>query len=297
MGRLDVTVLGAFLDIAANQSFRRAAEIRGVSPSALSHAMRTLEEQVGVRLLNRTTRSVSLTEAGESFVDRIAPALRELDLAVDELGQFRDSVRGRVRINAPEAGARLLVTQVVPSVRQRYPELEVDIMTSGSLVDIIAEGFDAGVRLGETVPRDMIAVPITGDIRFRAVAAPKYLAARGRPETPDALKDHECIRQRLPSGTPYRWEFAKDGQEIAVDVPGLLTLNDSGLMAKVAADGLGIAYLPDVLIQDLLDDGRLVAVLDDWSPSLPGLYLYYAGHRRVPAPLRAFIDVMKDVIR
>lgn len=296
MAKPTLNELKAFLEVAAHRSFRKAADARGTSPSTLSHIMRSLEASLGVRLLNRTTRSVFLTEAGERFLNRIGPTLRELDVAIDELGEFRGTPAGTVRINAPEAAARLLVRDVVPVLKDRYPGMSVDIATEGRLVDIVAEGFDAGVRLGESLPQDMIAVRFGGPVSFVAVAAPAYLDREGCPQTPDDLARHECIRQRLPSGKPYfRWEFARHGQEVVIDVPGTLTLDNSRLMALAAADGQGIAYVPDIVVADLIVAGRLVTVLSDWCPPLPGLFLYYPGHRQVPTGLRALIDVLRSV--
>lgn len=255
--------------------------------------MRGLERMMGVRLLNRTTRSVSPTEAGDQLVARLRPLLEDLSVALDEVGTFRDRPSGSIKINASEPAARVLLQTVVPTFLARYPEVALDLITDGRLTDIVAGGFDAGVRLGEAVPRDMIAVPFGGDVRFIAVASPAYLKAHRTPKVPDDLKQHACIRFRLPSGKPYRWEFSRRGQEIEVDVPGALTLDHLGLMTEAAVDGLGIAYVADRSAQPYLETGQLVQVLADWSPAIPGLFLYYPGHRHVPAGLRAFIDVLK----
>ena len=183
----------------------------------------------------------------------------------------------------------------MPAFLARYPRMSLDLVTEGRLVDIVAEGFDAGVRLGEAVPQDMVAVGFGGDARFVVVAAPAYLRNHPAPRTPDDLKAHACIRVRLPSGKPYRWEFEKHGQTLAVDVPGVLTLDHLDLMAQAAAAGLGIAYVPEQAVRSQLECGTLVTVLDDWCPWIPGLCLYYPGHRHVPPGLRAFIDVLRDV--
>jgi len=285
--------LKAFAAIVAHRSFRMAADELGLSPSSLSHMMRGLERMMGVRLLNRTTRSVSPTEAGDRLVARLRPLLEDLSVALDEVGSFRDRPSGSIKINASEPAARVLLQTVVPTFLARYPEVALDLTTDGRLTDIVAGGFDAGVRLGEAVPRDMIAVPFGGDVRFIAVASPVYLKAHRAPKVPDDLKQHACIRFRLPSGKPYRWEFSRRGQEIEVEVPGTLTLDHLGLMTEAAVDGLGIAYVVDRSAQPYLETGQLVQVLDDWSPAIPGLFLYYPGHRHVPAGLRAFIDVLK----
>ncbi len=294
MGKPTLNDLSAFAAVAAHRSFRRAADDLGLSPSSLSHTLRSLERALGVRLLNRTTRSVAPTEAGERLLQKLGPALRDLDAALQTVEAFREGPSGTVRINAPTTAARLLLRHVVPSVLARHPAVAVDLVAEDRLVDIVAEGFDAGVRLGEAVPQDMVGVRFGGDIRFLAVVAPSYLARAGTPTAPDDLRRHACIRQRLPSGKPYRWEFERHGQAIMVDVPGALTLNHSELMADAAADGLGIAYVHAWAARSHLDAGRLVAVLDDWSPPLPGLFLYYPSRRQPPSALRAFIDVLKD---
>jgi DNA-binding transcriptional LysR family regulator len=288
----DLTALAA---IVAHRSFRKAADELGLSPSTLSHMMRVLEQNIGVRLLNRTTRSVSPTEAGERLVTRLQPVLRDLDLALAEVDAFRSRPSGTLRINANEAAARMLVASVVPVFLARHPEMALDLVTDGRLIDIVADGFDAGIRLGEAVPQDMIAVRFGGAARFLAVASPDYLKDRPPLRTPDDLRDHACIRFRLPSGKLYRWEFTQHGQEIAVDVPGALTLDHVELMIEAASSGLGIAYAVERSVRPLIDSGRLVSVLDDWCPEIPGLFLYYPGHRHVPPGLRAFIDVLKEV--
>jgi DNA-binding transcriptional LysR family regulator len=293
-GRPTLSDLTAFLAVAEQRSFRKAADLLGVSRSSLSHAIAALETTVGARLLNRTTRSVAPTDAGERLLRRLKPVLQDLGQAIDAVADDGGPPSGTLRINAGEDAMRLLLKQVVPRFLQEYPQVSLDLVTEGSLVDIVEHGFDAGVRLAEAVPQDMIPVPFGGDVRFLAVAAPSYLKAAGRPGTPDELRQHRCIRHRLPSGKLYRWEFEKHGQEIEIDVPGVLTLNHTTLAAEAAAKGLGIAYLPEPAALPWLGDGRLVALLEDWSPPMAGLRLYYPGHRHVPAPLRAFIDVMRE---
>jgi DNA-binding transcriptional LysR family regulator len=284
--------LAAFAAVAHHRSFRKAADALGVSRSALSHALLGLERSLGVRLLNRTTRSVAPTEAGARLLARLGPVLQDLDLALDDIAEERGGPSGTLRINANKAAA-LLLRKVVPRFLARYPDVELDLVSEGRLVDIVAEGFDAGVRLAEAVPQDMVAVRIGGHVRFVAVAAPAYLAAAAPLATPDDLRRHRCIRQRLPSGKRYRWEFARHGEEIALDVPGALTLDDSNLMVEAAADGLGIAYVPESFAREMLESGHLVTVLEDWCPPIPGLALYYPRNRHVPSALRAFIDVLK----
>jgi DNA-binding transcriptional LysR family regulator len=293
MARPTFTDLAAFAAVAEHRSFRKAADVLGVSRSSLSHAIAALERNLGARLLHRTTRSVAPTEAGERFLGRLKPALRDLDEAIDAVAAAGGPPSGTLRINGGEAGVRRLLKRAVPTFLERYPHVLLDLVTDGRLIDIVEQGFDAGVRLAEAVPQDMIAVPLGKDFRFLAVAAPTYLAA-AQVGAPDDLQRCRCIRQRLPSGKLYRWEFAKNGQEIAVDVPGTLTLDHTMLTIEAAADGLGVAYVPETAAEPWLSDGRLIALLEDWSPDVGGLRLYYPGHRHVPAALRAFIDVVRS---
>ena len=295
MAKPSLSDLAAFAAVAEHLSFRKAADALGVTRSALSHTILGLEKTLGVRLLNRTTRSVSPTEAGTRLLARLAPVLRDLDAALDTLTDERGP-SGTLRINANAAGARLLLPEVVPEFLRRHPNVELDLVSEGRLVDIVEQRFDAGVRLAEAVPVDMVAVPLGGDVRFLAVASPTYLAEHEPPQTPDDLKHHRCIRQRLPSGKRYRWEFAKHGRERSIDVPGALTLDESELMAEAAAAGLGIAYVPESAARDLLDSGRLRAVLEDWCPWIGGLALYYPHHPHMPPALRAFVDVVKELL-
>ncbi|MBY3273609.1 LysR family transcriptional regulator [Rhizobium laguerreae] len=297
MVRPSLNDLAAFAAVANHRSFRRAAEVMGVSRSALSHAIIGLEGKLGVRLFNRTTRSVSLTQAGARLLARLDPVLQDLDQALDTLSEERGTPSGTLRINANKSGARILLAEVVPLFLDLYPDVELDLVSEGRLVDIVEQGFDAGIRLLETVPKDMVAVKFGGDVRFIAVAAPSYLDGKARPHTPDDLYAHCCVRQRLPSGKRYRWEFSKRGAEVAIDVPGNLTLDDNDLLVQAAADGRGIAYVPEYFAQPFLGSGQLVTVLDDWCPPTPGLALYYPRSRHVPSPLRAFIDLLREVDR
>lgn len=285
----------AFVTIVSRRSFRKAADDLGLSPSTLSHVIRTLEVNMGVRLLNRTTRSVSPTEAGERLAARLVPVIRDFDLALEEVDEFRGRPSGMLRINTSEIAARVLLSSIVPTFLKRFPEMSLDLVTEGRLVDIVAEGFDAGVRLGESLPQDMIAVPFDGATRFVAVASPDYLRDRETLRTPDDLKDHVCIRFRLASGKLFRWEFGKRGQEMAVDVSGPLTLDHMQLMIEAAAKGMGIAYVSERELRPYIESGALVLVLEDWCPWIQGLFLYYPGRRHVPPGLRAFIDVIKEL--
>ncbi|MBY5827209.1 LysR family transcriptional regulator [Rhizobium leguminosarum] len=297
MVRPSLNDLAAFAAVASHRSFRRAAEVMGVSRSALSHAIIGLEGKLDVRLFNRTTRSVSLTQAGARLLARLDPVLQDLDQALDTLSEERGTPSGTLRINANKSGARILLAEVVPLFLDLYPDVELDLVSEGRLVDIVEQGFDAGIRLLEAVPKDMVAVNFGGDVRFIAVAAPSYLESRARPHTPDDLYMHCCIRQRLPSGKRYRWEFSKCDAEVVIDVPGNLTLDDNDLLVQAAAGGRGIAYVPEHFARPFLASGQLVTALDDWCPSTPGLALYYPRSRHVPSPLRAFIDLLREVDR
>ena len=291
--RPELSDLTAFAAVATQKSFRKAAEELRVSPSTLSHRMRTLESRMGVRLLHRTTRSVAMTEAGAALLTRLRPVFRELDAALAEV-DLRSGPRGSVRINANVPGARLLLREAVPAFLRRFPNMHLDIVAEGRLVDIVAEGFDAGVRLEDSVPQDMIAVRFGGAARFVAVASPRYLKRHEAPRTPADLRKHTCIRHRMRSGRIYRWEFERRGQSCSIDVEGPLTLDDDELMAQAAADGLGIAFVSERGVIQAIKSGKLVVVLDEWCPRIPGLALYYPGHRQVPAGLRAFVDILKE---
>jgi DNA-binding transcriptional LysR family regulator len=295
MSKPTLTDLRAFMAVAEHRSFRRAADLLGITRSTLSHAVRGLEDGLGARLLHRTTRSVSLTEAGERLLGRLDPLMSDLDAALQEVAGEQGRPTGTLRINGGENAIRLLLQTVVPGFLARYPGVELDLVADGRLVDIVEQGFDAGVRLGEAVPKDMVAVRLGLDMRFLAVAAPEYLAVHPAPKTPDALRQHQCIRQRLPSGKRYRWEFIKRRQEVAIDVPGALTLDNNQLIVEAAIDGLGIAYVPEPYARAALSDGRLAAVLEDWCPPIPGLFLYFPRTRHMPTSLRAFIDMVRTV--
>ncbi len=278
--------------MAEHRSFTRAADALGQSRSSLSHTILVLEKRLGQRLLHRTTRSVAPTEAGARLLQRIGPVLRDFEQALDGFAEDQGILSGTLRINANEMAARLLLRDAVPTFLSHHPGMMLDLVVDRRLVDIVEQGFDAGVRLAEAVPQDMVAVPFGGVARFIAVASPGYLEGRTPPRTPDDLRSHRCIRHRMPSGKSYRWEFERLGQDWVVDVPGALTLDHNGLMVEAAAAGLGIAYVPELIARAMLDAGRLEIVLSDWSPPIPGLCLYYARHRHVPAGLRAFISIL-----
>jgi DNA-binding transcriptional LysR family regulator len=281
--------------VATHRSFRSAADELGTAPSTLSHAMRALEERLGVRLLNRTTRSVAPTEAGFQLLERLQPALAALDDALEGVADFRGKVAGTVRINTPRLAAALLVRDVLPVMAARHPDVKVDIVVEGKLIDIVSGGFDAGVRLADSIPRDMIAVPLSQPLRFLCVAAPAYLKRAGIPKTPDDLKHHRCIGHRLPGGKLYRWEFERAGQQLTIDAPASVVLDDEDLMVDAAVKGLGIAYVLETAAAAALKSKQLREVLSPWLQYAEGVAVYYPGHRKVPPALRAFLDVVREV--
>ena len=285
--------LEAVLAVARRRSFRAAANELGVSTSALSHAVAALEARIGVRLFNRTTRSVSLSEAGAQFVDSVAPALSTIRVALEQAGSFRDTPSGTLRINT-SVGAANQAMPVFIAFLQRYPEMKLDIVTEGKLIDIVVEGFDAGIRLAETLPQDMIAVPFGDTQRFAVVGSPAYFEQHKPPRTPADLEQHRCIRTRLPSGAIWQWEFERHGETVRIDGKGALTLDEPGLMLAAARAGLGLTYLTEWTLAADLEAGTLVRVLEDWTPPLDGLCLYYPGRRHVPAGLRALIAMIRE---
>lgn len=289
----DLFALTVFLAVATHRSFHAAAVELEVTPSAVSHSVKNLEQRLGVRLFNRTTRSVSPTEAGERLAAQLRPALSSISQALHEVDEWRATPSGTVRINASEGAVRLVLRPLLAGFLAEYPHIHLDIVCDGKLSDIVAEGFDAGIRLAEAVPQDMIAVRVGEPIRFAAIAAPAYFAAHGRPATPQDLLRHNCIRFRFDSGTIYRWEFGRDGVSESIGVGGSLTLTDQPLMVDAAIDGIGIAFVPEHLAIEALLDGRLERVLDEWCPAYPGLCLYYSGHRHVSSALKALIAYLR----
>ena len=285
--------LEAVLAVARRRNFRAAATELGVSTSALSHAVAGLESRIGVRLFNRTTRSVSLSEAGAQFVDSVAPALSTIRVAIEQAGSLRDTVSGMLRINTSAGAARQVMTLLIEFL-QRYPEMQLDIVTEGRLIDIVAGGFDAGIRLAETVPQDMIAVPFGDTQRFAVVGSPAYFTRHKSPRTPGDLHAHRCIRARMPSGAIYSWEFERHGEAVRIDATGSLMVDEPGLMLQAARAGLGLAYLSEWNVATDLQAGTLIRVLEEWTPPLDGLCLYYPGRRHVPAGLRALIDMIRE---
>lgn len=290
MARVDSSDLAGFLAIAKHRSFKAASVELGVTPSALSHALRGVEERLGLRLLNRTTRSVALTEAGERLFARISPAFRDIDDALEDLNSFRGKPAGTLRINSARQSARLVLIALITKFLKAYPDIRVDLATNDALVDVVSAGFDAGVRFGETIAADMIAVPIGPRHRFAVVGSPGYFKIHKPPVMPHDLRNLPCIRYRFSSGAMYRWEFERGGVELDIEVDGPLTLGDQDLMLDAALDGAGLAYVFEAQAEKLIAKRKLVRVLADWCPAYPGFFLYYPSRRQVPAALRAFID-------
>ncbi len=290
MKRIDPADLTVFLAIARHRSFRKAATELGVTPSALSHSLRAIEQRLDLRLVNRTTRSVALTEAGERLQARLLPAFRDIDDALEDLNSLRGKPTGRLRINASQASIRLVLLPVMRRFLRAYPDIQVELVADDAFADVVGEGFDAGVRLGESLSADMIATAIGPRQRFVAVASPDLLKQHRRPVVPQDLHELPCIRFRRASGALYNWEFERGGiaQDVAVDGP--LTLNDMDGMVDAALDGLGVAYVIEAMVRPHLDAGRLEVLLGDWSSYDPGFFLYYPSRRQMPAALKAFID-------
>jgi DNA-binding transcriptional LysR family regulator len=294
MDREDWGSLAAFAVIAEERSFTRAAARLDVSPSALSHTVRRLEERLRIKLLARSTRSVSTTEAGERLLGRLRPAIEEITNAVEDLGRLLDRPSGHVRITASRTAARMVVAPVLPRFAERYPEIVVEILIDPALTNIVAQRLDAGIRLGESLEKDVVAVPVTGQLRMAVVGSAQYFAANPAPSTPHHLREHRCINFRLPSaGTLYKWEFEKAHHSIEVGVEGPLIFDDEGLVIDAALAGVGLAYLIEDQVASLLRAGALSRVLEDWCPPFPGFFLYYPGRRQVSPALAAFIDAIR----
>lgn len=295
MDDLPLGELDAFVAVARERSFRAAARRRGVSPSALSAALRRLEERLGVRLLNRTTRSVTPTDAGLLLMERLAPALGEISTALDQLESSRDSPAGTVRLNVPTIVARAVLPDIATRFLKAYPKITLEIVAEDSFIDVLAAGYDAGIRYDERLERDMIAIAI-GPRRQRYVtaASPSYLEGRGVPSQPEELLEHECIRHRFTSGHALPWEFERDGRSVTISPSGPLVANALDMELAAAIAGLGIVHTFEEALAPALGSGALVRILEDWSPEFSGPFLYYAGRRHMPAPLRAFIDFVKS---
>ncbi|HEX9967326.1 MAG TPA: LysR family transcriptional regulator [Solirubrobacterales bacterium] len=293
MVRDELSVLSAFLAVAEERSFTRAAKRLSVSPSALSHAIRGLEERIGVRLLARTTRSVAPTDAGEQLLARLRPALGDVRGALDQISALRDRPAGRVRLLVARLATTVLAPKLGPFARD-YPDVVLDITTTGdSRVDLVAGGFDAGIHFGEFIEQDMIAVRVSRDLRPAIVGSPDYFASHPEPESPHDLTSHRCINFRHGTDRVYRWELDKGDQSLTVSVNGPLIVDDVELVIRAAVDGVGLAFVSEERVAPHLASGALLRVLEDWCPPFPGYFLYYPSRRHQPAALSALIQALR----
>jgi len=294
MLRETVSDLLAFVAVARERSFTKAAAKLGVSQSALSHTLRALESRLGVRLLTRTTRSVSPTEAGELLLQTAAPRLEEIDAELEALSELREKPAGTIRISAGEHATNTILRPALAKFLPAYPDIKVEIAVDHRMIDIVAERYDAGVRNGEQVAKDMIAVRIGPDMRMAVVANASYFAKRPAPKKPQDLTEHNCINLRLPTlGGLYAWEFEKSGRELRVRVDGQLILNGTSQMLNAALAGLGLAYVPEDLVQPHIGQGRLKRVLEDWCPPFPGYHLYYPSRRQSSPAFSLLVDALR----
>ena len=294
MARENLNDLPAFLAVARERSFTRAAAQLGLSQSALSHTIRGLEERMGIRLLTRTTRSVSPTEAGERLLQSVGPHLNEIEAELDAMSALRDKPAGSIRITTAEHAARTILWPALMSFLPDYPDIKIEIVIDYGLTDIVAERYDAGVRLGEQVAKDMIAVRIAPDLRMAVVATPDYFAARAIPKTPQDLTGHSCIKFRLPTyGGLLVWEFEKDERALNVRVDGQLTFNNGATILTAALDGFGLAYVPEDAAQPYVAEGRLVRVLEDWCPAFQGYHLYYPSRRQSSPAFALLVEALR----
>lgn len=290
----DYNQLRAFVAVGEHLSFSRAAELLGVSPSSLSQLVRGFEERVGVRLLHRTTRSVALTEAGETLFQRVRPAVSELGAAIGQVRHTRERPSGTVRVLAFRSAAKIYLDPMLPAFAERYPDVVLDITLDDEVVDVVAGGFDAALRIGEVIERDLIAVRLGPDLKQIAVATPDYLARYGKPEHPRDLVNHRCIRWRWTGhATPYAWEFFEKGSWFSVTVDGPLVVNDKELALRAALAGIGIGFSVEDTVADHIAAGRLVPLLQEWSAPFPGMFLCYPQQRQMAPALRAFIDTLR----
>lgn len=282
--------LSAFLAVAHHGGFRAASRILGASPSALSHSVAGLEARLNVQLFIRTTRNVSLTEAGKRFVEALTPALDQLGQAVSALSDYNDTPSGLIRINATSAAAEQVLEPLIVPFLSENPEMRIEVTSDGKLVDIAQGGFDCGIRAKQLVPIDMVAVPVGPDLQHIVVASPKYLASVSPLKSPADLTPHQCIQMRLPSGRIYQWDFEHNGEEFIVETQGRLTLDGSDQIVRAARAGLGFGYVVKWVAEGDLVTGTLIQVLSDWTPPYPGLCLYYPRHRNLSAGMRAFVE-------
>jgi DNA-binding transcriptional LysR family regulator len=293
MATTDLNILAAFLAIAEERSFTKAGKRLGVSPSAMSHAIRGLEETLGVRLLSRTTRSVAPTEAGEQLLARLRPALTDVQDALDQLFGLRDKPAGRVRLLIPRLAGTTVLGPKLAKFTRDYPDVVLDITADDSRVDIVAGGFDAGIHFGEYIQKDMIAVRVSKDHRAAIVGSPAYFKSHPKPKTPHDLLKHRCINFRHGTAGVYRWEFDKGRKSLSVAVNGPLIVDDVEILIRAALDGVGLAFVSDERVMPQLKSGELIRVLEDWCQPFPGFFLYYPSRRQQPAALSALINTLR----
>ncbi|MBB1202737.1 LysR family transcriptional regulator [Enterobacteriaceae bacterium 89] len=295
MHRSGLTELEVILAVAHRQSFRAAARELGMSATAVSNAVAGLESRLKVRLFNRSTRSVALTPAGERYVERIAPALEEIQRASEEITAIPDTPTGTLRINVPQECVSLLYDPLISEFLSRYPQMRLEMTSEARMVDIVAEGYDAGIRLAESVPQDMIAVPLTGDVQMLIVATPEYFARYGKPQSPDDLLQHQSVGMRMSHGGVYHWELERHQQKFNVNVPPRIVLTEMRAIHRAALSGIGLAFISAWFVQEDIAAGRLVSVMEEWCQPFGGLRLYYPGRRHVPPGLKAFIDLVHEI--
>ncbi|MFI0847936.1 LysR family transcriptional regulator [Mesorhizobium sp. IMUNJ 23232] len=293
MKRNHLPQLAVLAAVAQAGSFRGAARELGIAPSAISHAISSLEEGLGIRLLARSTRSVAPTEAGAQLLERLRPALSEIDLALESAIESREAPAGNLRLTVPRTAAQLTLAPRLGAFATAYPDIVLEIVVDDRFTDVVEGGFDAGVRLGESLQNDMIAVRIGPPMRGAVVAAPSYFKTRQRPVHPQELGEHRCVRFRFSSGVLYRWEFEKDGKELEIAVNGPLIVGEDRLIVEAALNGAGVAFVFEDYVAEAIADGALVRVLEDWCPSFDGFYVYYPSRRHMRPALRAFVDFFR----
>lgn len=295
LSRANLADIVYFLAIARHQSFNRAGLEVGISASALSHAMKGLESRLGVRLLNRTTRSVTLTAAGEELQGLINTPVNDISQALEALNRLRDEPAGRIRLNVLSDGAKLLLGPVLPVFIERYPDVEIDLTVTNKMVDIIGDGHDAGIRFGGTVPEDMVAQRLSPDIAWAVVGTAQYFQRFGVPKHPDDLNQHRCLRIRLGNARMYHWQFTKNEQQLEIDVPGAITIDETRIGLALVNRGAGLMYVPAAVVASQIADGSLRRVLEDWTHVDPGFQIYYSSSRQLPVGLRLLIDLIREL--
>ena len=297
MKATSLSQLQVFVAVARRESFTAAARELGVTTSAVSQSVRALEDHLGIVLLTRTTRAVALTDAGRRLLERVEPALGEALAAMKEVAARPGETIGRIRLTVPRAALAPIVAPVLPVFRARHPQIEVDISVDERLVDIVTEGYDAGIRLTEAIERDMVQARLTEPFRFIVVAAPVYLERHRAPERPEDLLEHDCIGIRLSGGDLYAWELERGKRTLRVPVRGAIATNDSDLRVMLAEQGLGLAYVPEPVVADALRTGRLVRVLEGYAAQVPGFFLYYPSRARSSPALRLFVETAREIVR